>query len=483
MRPTEPGAPWRYVRGDGRTVPFVVRIGGDVAAATRCYFLRFEPQQDREDETTGSYVADTATGLPRWRELRERLEEHVEKAAPLRKHLAVFLVELSNLDTINQSVGHTAGSLAARLSAHRLAAVLGGRGVLARASDNTFGIVLPLSGPVTEARRVAHLMQETVRTPCVIAERDIVLGVRMGIALFPKDGQDADTLLRSADNALSAARDGGGGSRPLLRTGDAPGRLPGARSWPSPSGAPLARGELALRYQPQVDATTGHVIAAEALLRWFHPQWGPVSPAEFIPVAEETGAIVEIGEWVIAEACWTLADWWRDGVRLDRVARQRVHAAVRGAAARRVGPPRPEGRASAAQQPRAGDHGELRACVTSRPDSGRCRRCARWGVAVAIDDFGVGYSSLRQIAKLPADTLKIDRSFVSQLARSDDDRAVVRTILDLARKMRLRAVVEGVETQEQYDIVHQMGAAVVQGFHFARPMTAAEVGHCYRSRL
>ncbi len=411
---------------------------------------------------------DPLTGLPNRRLLEDRLQVEIGHAARLRCRLAVLFVDLDRFKRINDSLGHSVGDKLLVEIAARLRGSLREDDTVARMGGDEFLVILNnLAGP-DEAAMTARRLVGALRRPVHIEGRELVVTTSLGVSIYPDDSQDADTLIKHADVAMYRAKDEGRNSFQLFEP------AMNARSLEhlaleTALHRALPRKELLLHFQPLVDAADGRLVAAEALLRWQHPDLDLVSPADFIPLAEETGLIVPIGEWVLRSACEHHRAWREAGgtplrMMVNISARQfrdeGFLAMVGSVLAETAMPP---------------------ACLTlelteSMLMDGTERTIARLeqlralGVGLAIDDFGTGYSSLAYLKRFPIDELKIDRLFVRGIDRETRDGALVAAIISLGHSLGLRVVAEGVETPGQLAVLQHEGCDLAQGFHFSAPL-------------
>ncbi len=412
---------------------------------------------------------DSLTDLPNRTLFREKMGEGLNQVAIAGGAMAVLCFDLDNFKTVNDRLGHAAGDRLLRWVAARLKENVGEHDTVARLGGDEFAILQ--RGPQPQsAERLARRLVEIIGRPPPLESQSIHIGVSIGIAVAPDHGLDADELMKCADLALYQAKAKGRGAYQLFE----PEMEEQARSRHALEhdlrGA-LEAGEFHLVFQPQVRLDATELTGFEALLRWKHPARGLVSPAEFIPIAEENGLIVPIGEWVLRTACATAASWpdLTIAVNLSPVQfRSRGLVAMVTSALAEAGLP-PQ-------------RLELEVTETALLDDSEAtieilHQLRALGVRVSLDDFGVGYSSLSYLRKFPFDRIKIDRSFVGTLGESPESIAIVRTIASLGAVLGVETTAEGVETIEQLDFVRECGCTAVQGYYFGRPCPAAEVGH------
>ncbi|MET3910801.1 diguanylate cyclase (GGDEF)-like protein [Bradyrhizobium sp. S3.3.6] len=411
---------------------------------------------------------DSLTDLPNRTLFREKMGEGLNQVAIAGGAMAVLCFDLDNFKTVNDRLGHAAGDRLLRWVAARLRENAGEHDTVARLGGDEFAVLQ--RGPQPQsAERLARRLVEIIGHPPPLESQSIHVGVSVGIAIAPDHGLDADELMKCADLALYQAKAKGRGAYQLFE----PEMEEEARSRHALEhdlrGA-LEANQFHLVFQPQVRLDTTELTGFEALLRWKHPSRGFVSPAEFIPIAEENGLIVPIGEWVLRTACATAASWPDVTVAVNlspvQFRSRGLVAMVTSALAEAGLPPR---------------RLELEVTETALLDDseatiGILHQLRTLGVRVSLDDFGVGYSSLSYLRKFPFDRIKIDRSFVGTLGESPESAAIVRTIASLGAVLGVETTAEGVETIEQLDFVRECGCTAVQGYYFGKPCPAAEVG-------
>lgn len=429
---------------------------------------------------------DSLTRLPNRQLFRERLQAALESAQRYGRLVGLLFVDLDRFKQVNDTLGHTVGDRLLCEVAERLMGSVRRSDYVARAlseqpeatisrlGGDEFTILLTEIGDANDAAMVAKRALDSLEKPFSLEGQEILVSASIGIAVYPFDGDDAETLLRNADTAMYQAKAVGANNcqfytprmnSALLRRLKLGGRLSQA----------LARGELSLRYQPMRDARSGRLVGAEALLRWEDAQLGSVSPDEFIPVAEETGLIIAIGEWVLRTACIQSRRWRDAGYR-----RIRISVNLSGQQLRRI--------------PFADQVGEiLRETGASADDldleitestimqddlitAKALKKLHAAGVGLTLDDFGTGYSSLSYLRRFPIDRVKIDRSFVAGVVANPDDAALTAAIIAMAHSLRLPVVAEGVETLEQAELLRQGGCDEFQGYLFSPPVPADQFG-------
>ncbi|MTD32496.1 putative bifunctional diguanylate cyclase/phosphodiesterase [Paludibacterium denitrificans] len=386
---------------------------------------------------------------------------------------AVLFLDLDEFKTVNDSLGHPVGDLLLVEAARRLSVPLPPEALLARLGGDEFVVLLPLGLEQSLTDIVQNLLQAFAR-PILVEHHELSCTVSIGVALFPQDGPDPDILLRHADLAMYAAKAAGRNDvryyQPSMNA-DALERLTLERDLRH--ALEDSAGGLQLYYQPQVDAVSGQCIGCEALVRWYHPERGMMMPDAFISLAERSGLIVPLGQWVLAEACRQYKIWEAEGMPLSisvnlspvQLGRSTLAASVQLLFASHQIPPG------------AIEFELTESALMDDSDDNlqRFHALIALGSSFALDDFGTGYSSLSRLKRYPISRLKIDRSFVMNLPGNAEDAAVATATLSLARDLGMDVVAEGVETPEQRDYLVSRGCYVMQGYLFARPLTAADM--------
>jgi diguanylate cyclase (GGDEF)-like protein len=413
---------------------------------------------------------DALTGLPNRVLLDDRLAQAMALADRDRRSFALMVCDLDRFKLINDSLGHRAGDELLQEVARRLSAVARTADTVARFGGDEFVLVGSSLADAEDAMQLAARAIEVLRAPVRVAGIDVHVSPSIGIALYPEDGASVEALLAHADAAMYAAKhQGRGGVQRYL-----PGMHAGIEDrvqMESELHHAIELKQFELYYQPKVDTRTGVVRSAEALIRWVHPSRGLVSPADFIPLAEECGLIGAIGEWVIREACRQARAWQEEGVPSLRIS-----VNLSASQFREVGLVDSIRRA-------LDDVGLLaryleveltESAVMSDPEQSVAilEQLSAMGVLVSVDDFGTGYSSMSYLRRFPIDKLKIDRVFINEIASRPEDASIVRAIVSLAHSLNLKVVAEGVETSAQLDFLKTAGCDEYQGFHYSRPLPA-----------
>jgi len=414
---------------------------------------------------------DPVTALPNRHEFNERLAFSLERANRCETAVGLLLLDLDNFKMVNDTLGHDCGDALLKQVAERLTQTLRSTDVICRIGGDEFVVIVEPSDDCVEVDGVARKILAALAAPFAVEGHQLYVSASIGVSLYPRDADDARTLTRSADTAMYQAKNKGKNGFEVFQP-EMEQRAQKRMLIESNLRRALERGELQLHYQPQIDVRSARVVGVEALARWHCPQLGEVSPAEFIPVAEESGIIVALGRWVLQSACRQAAAWRQQGL-LDTV----EHVAVN---------------LSARQTKDLGLMGDIRAILAETGLPARLleleitegvlmeninanldllQSFQAAGIHLSIDDFGTGYSSMSYLKRFPIDQLKIDRSFVHDLP--GDGEAIATAIIAMAHSLDLTVVAEGVETAEQVAFLRKAGCDIMQGFYFARPMTVA----------
>jgi diguanylate cyclase (GGDEF)-like protein len=410
---------------------------------------------------------DALTQLPNRVLLREKMAEGLARIESHNEAMAVFYLDLDNFKGVNDTLGHPIGDKLLGIIAARVRGVVGESDTIARLGGDEFA-VLQSASSADAAGKLARLLVGVISEPIHIDGQEINSSVSIGIALAPNDGSAADHLMKCADLALYRAKAEGRGTFRFFEP-DMDARIQARRALEVDLRRALVSGEFALAYQPQINLAGNELIAMEALLRWNHAERGPVPPSEFIPLAEETGLIVPLGEWVLREACKDAAQWpssVRVAVNLSPVQfrnRGLVTMVTQALAAARLAPNRLELEITEAVLLQDDD-----AIVTM------LHQLRSLGVRIAMDDFGTGYSSLSYLRSFPFDKIKIDRSFIKDIERNRDSAVIIKAIAGLGQSLGIETTAEGIETAEQLELVRRAGCTEMQGYLASPPRPAAE---------
>jgi diguanylate cyclase (GGDEF)-like protein/PAS domain S-box-containing protein len=425
---------------------------------------------------------DALTGLPNRRLLEDRLTQALAMSQRNRQHTAVMFVDLDRFKTINDSLGHAVGDVLLKEVSQRLVEQLRTGDTICRIGGDEFVLVLPQIKRTSDVAQVAHKVIEQLSLPVMAEERELVVTPSIGIAIFPDDGRDAETLIRNADAAMYHAKEAGRANYQFFteQMNQAASRR---LALESDLRRALSKGELRVHYQRFVDATgrdLGKTAGYEALLRWQHPERGLVLPGDFIQLAEETGLILRIGEWVLREACR-----WATFIGAPTLGNGGLQVAVNLSPRQFNDPNLPRIVAAALKEtglpPRLLELEITESLAMRETDAtlATLRKLKELGVSIAIDDFGTGYSSLAYLKRFPVDKLKIDRSFVAELPKDREQCAIVSAIVALAHALNVRVIAEGVETDAQREFLARCGCDFLQGYLVGKPLEADAAGKEY----
>lgn len=428
-----------------------------------------------EDKINDLVYLDPLTGLPNRRLFNDRLDSLLRQADERGFNFSLFYMDLDNFKMINDRFGHSVGDLFLKNVAARLEEQLTPKDTLSRLGGDEFILLLPNTEYSKAATRAQQLI-DALNAPFRFENEEIFTSLSVGISMFPSDGSDSENLVKNADIAMYQAKEQGKNgfqffTRDMNETIDRKSKLAtGLRKG-------LEHGEFTIHYQPQISLQTEQIIGVEALLRWNHPEWGSISPAEFIPIAEETGSITKIGEFVLEEACRQNKYWQDLGLAPFRVA---VNISARQFAQKDLT------EVVSAILDKTGLDAqylelELTETIIQNADTAiaTMQELAALGVHLSIDDFGTGYSSLSYLKLFPIDSLKIDQHFTRNIKSDSKDAALVKTIIRMAHDLGLNVIAEGVETLEQLDFLKTEQCNQAQGYYFNRPLPAQEIEDIY----
>ncbi|MGY8626983.1 EAL domain-containing protein [Chromobacterium violaceum] len=413
---------------------------------------------------------DVLTSLPNRIHMQDRVELAIHNAVRDNQRLALLLLDLDRFKTVNESLGHSAGDTLLQVAADRIKSVMAPGEMLARQGGDEFIILLPVISDPGEAALAAERVRDVFANPIELHNHVLTITPSIGISVYPDDGRDYETLVRNADAAMYHAKSSGRNSYKFY-TADLNARAREILAIESQLRFALERDEFVLHYQPQVEMESGRIVGAEALIRWNHPSLGLLGPVRFIQVAEERGFIVQIGNWVIAEATRQLVEWRRAGlpeltlaINLSALQFRQPDLALQvKQALESSGLP---GHALDIEVTESIIMEDAQATIQTIDNM------KNMGLRLSIDDFGTGYSSLSYLKRFKADKLKIDRSFVRDIPQDADDSAIARAIINMAKNLNMQVVAEGVETMEQWQFLEQEGCDFVQGYLIAKPLPA-----------
>ncbi|WP_158244248.1 EAL domain-containing protein [Trinickia dabaoshanensis] len=448
---------------EAQTVAMALRIAGIAIERTRA-----------EDSIRHMANHDALTGLPNRTLLADRLSQALAHARRYARGVTVAFVDLDNFKLINDSLGHHSGDELLKTIATRMRECIRSTDTVVRLGGDEFVLVLfdDLLNE-QELRAVIERLRKTIAEPVQLEGQSYKVTCSMGFARYPADGEDAQTLLMNADAAMYRAKELGRNNYQFY-TSEMNIKVHERLRRREQLSLALDEGQFRLVYQPQIDARTKEVFGVEALLRWDHPVEGTISPAEFIPIAEETGLIVPIGDWVLETACAQNRRWQDEGLPpITMSVNVSAHQFLRRDWIEHVA-------AALARTALAPEYLELELTesLIMRDLEGSIetmQRLQQMGVRLSIDDFGTGYSSLSALKHFPVGRLKIDKSFVRELPHGEDDKAIAIAVISLGQRLNLNVIAEGVETQEQVDFLADNNCHEIQGYHFSRPVAPGEI--------
>ena len=426
-----------------------------------------------QDELEHQANHDALTGLANRNLLRDRLQQSLALAHRYERPFSLAFIDLDNFKLVNDSLGHDIGDRLLKIAGERLVSCVREGDTVARLGGDEFVLLITEQDRDDSVYRIVQRVMAEISQPFVIDQREFKVTCSVGIANFPRDGEDADTLLRNADTAMYRAKDLGRNTFQLYSS-EMNANFGERLTLETDLWNALERDEFVLHYQPKVDLKTGRIIGMEALLRWQHPVNGMIPPGKFIPVAEESSLIVQIGKWVLREACRQNQAWQDDGLRY-------VPIAVNISARQLHDKDLIETVRTTLESTRLrAEYLEIElteSAVMLNTDQTINTMSVLRGmdVRISLDDFGTGYSSLSYLKRFPVTGLKIDQSFVRDIAYDPDDAAIVRAIVAVAQELMLDVTAEGVETVEQLEFLKAHGCGEAQGYYFARPAPASEI--------
>lgn len=449
-----------------------------------CLVRDITERKDSESRITRLAYFDSLTGLPNRLSFMEHLEREINRASYVGNKLAILFLDLDGFKSINDTMGHTTGDIIIRAAASRLQSstrysdfvsrdtASQSKVELARLGGDEFTVIMPNLHRAEDALILAHRIREAMRDPFQLESRDVVLTVSIGIALYPDDGKDVETLLKHADTAMYHAKNEGRDNCQFYNsnlTFQAEKRMHLENDLRNA----LQRNEFYLVYQPQLNVASESFQSVEALIRWQHPTQGLIPPLDFIPLAEENGLIIPIGEWVLRTACTEAAQWHANGLCLEiavnlsplQFKNPDLVKTVLAILAETGFPPSKlvlEITESAVME-----HSEstLNTLNTLREHK----------IQIALDDFGTGYSSMNYLKRLPINSIKVDQSFIRELLNEKDNLAIVRAIISLSKNLGFAVTAEGIETLDQAQVLKYFGCETLQGYYFSKSVNMNEI--------
>ncbi len=464
------------------TKPFDLRhVEAAVARALEHYELREtkrlyeghleELVERRTAERDHLAYHEALTGLPNRVLFRDRLAHAIPQAQRRQQLLAVIFIAIDRFKRLNDTLGHAAGNQILCGVAERLSSFRDEGHTAASCGGEEFALLVSDVGRAEDAVKVTQSVREVFKQPFSFNDHELFVTLSVGIGLYPHDGEDAQTLLQNTGIALARAKQQGGDNYQFYRA-DMNEQALKRLGLENSLRQALEREEFVVHYQPQINAETSQLVGTEALVRWRHPELGLISPVEFIPLAEETGLIVPIGEWVLRTACAQNKAWQEAGfvalqVSVNFSPRQFQQPGLVGQVRRALGETGLEPHYLEMELTEGSVMKDAELTITT------LRQLKAMGVRVSIDDFGTGYSSLNYLKSFPIDSLKIDISFVRHSTTDPRDAAIVRAIITLAHSLKLKVMAEGVETEEQLSFLRSLGCDGIQGYLFSKPLPAA----------
>ena len=458
------------VRVDGSTLPvlFAAALHEEEIA---CFIVDLSPNKQAQDKLNHLAYHDALTDLPNQVLFKDRLKQAIAYSRRSDQMHAVLLLNLDRFKTINDSLGYIAGDRLLQSVAQRLTSCVRESDTVARFGSDEFAVLLTQISRAQDAANAARAIKEVLDQAFICDEQEVFMSTSIGISLYPHDDRDTAGLLKAAGVALDRAKVEGGNSYQFYTAGGTTRALKQLVLESNLRGA-LERSEFVVHYQPQVTIPDFHLVGMEALVRWKHPKLGLLYPSEFVALAEDSGLIIPLGDWVMRTACLQNKAWQDAGLAPMRLsvnfsARQFQQPAFMSSVAEIL--------KETSLDPRWLELELTESSIMKEPEQAieKLHELKLMGIRVAIDDFGTGYSSLNYLKRFPIDTLKIDRTFVSDVCKDPHDTAIVRAIITLGHALDLTVIAEGVETQEQLQYLSSLGCDVVQGFLFSKSLTAS----------
>ncbi|MGB0671450.1 MAG: EAL domain-containing protein, partial [Rhodospirillales bacterium] len=424
----------------------------------------------KEDEERIRFQAnyDSLTKLPNRSLFLDRLGQNLAHMGRQGRNLALMFIDLDGFKLVNDTLGHDMGDELLKEASERLLSCIRNGDTVARLGGDEFTVIMPNLEDPRNAPIVAQRVLDSLSQAFVLGGHEVFVSGSIGITIFPDDANDASELIKNADAAMYRAKEQGKANYQFF-TSDMNAEVKERLVLKNNLSKALARDEFELYYQPKLDLMTGRIRSAEALMRWQNPELGNVSPARFIPILEETGGVVEVGAWAIETACRRHKAWLDEGLPPVRIAVNLSARQLRDLSfVDRVREVLEE-----TGTPPSGLEIEITESMLMSDAERAVRTLGKlsdMGIKIAMDDFGTGYSSLSYLKKFPIDTIKIDRSFVSDIATDPDDAEIIRTIITMGRTLNRSIVAEGVETQDQLDLLRAYDCDEIQGYFFSRPL-------------
>lgn len=444
-------------------------------------FTDISERKQAEDRISHLAHHDALTGLPNRLLMEDRLNQIIQMAKRKDQQVAVLLLDLDHFKTINDALGHHIGDLMLRSVAERVVKSVRATDTVCRLGGDEFLVILSDKAEDKSAARMAEKLISNLTETYSIERHQLHVTPSIGICMYPQDGTDTASLLKNADAAMYHAKQNGRNSYQFF-TPSLNAKVSERLALENSLHRALERGEFVLHYQPQFDLDSGLLIGIEALIRWQHPEWGMVSPAEFIPIAEESGLIISLGEWILRTACTEARRWHETGgskvpvaINISSVQFQQKNFLEIISRVLKESGLSPEYLELELTEGIVMQHSEKNLELL--------QKLKQLGVLLAIDDFGTGYSSMSYLKRFPIDKLKIDQSFVRDVVSDPADSEIIKAIIALGHGLGLRIVAEGVETSEQLDMLRLFHCDEVQGYYFSKPLPFPELDRMLRQRM